>query len=346
MPRPGKSGNTSDYSLTLNNLYIALYENNNNPYTKAGAVFGFRRTLTGETLDKLLNQSRSEEEATKQETQPFMTADDYSRVLKLYTRKGFIYKGSQKRFFIAHLGGWRSARVTLSQKTDVIFNGNNKADGGVRAEFCEDFGSWKCFTDDSGNYVFFWADDFIGRTKPKGTRSIAEYIVSCNYHLISQYCERKELLKDVIYAFAENMEDDERKRSGKKGLNNLYDEHQDKIKRLKDCLEKLVLTYENSDNIMEKDWSLARALSYLVIGAMLRETLSCKLIEENFEEYLPKSDKTGFGKDVADEGGIKKSKTALSVSEQFWQAGRTWYEEARKPGARFHSLDIVNVNFS
>ena len=31
-----------------------------------------------------------------------------------------------------------------------------------------------------------------------------------------------------------------------------------------------------------------------------------------------------------------------SVPELFWNAGKTWYKEVRKPGSRFHSLDIVN----
>ena len=31
-----------------------------------------------------------------------------------------------------------------------------------------------------------------------------------------------------------------------------------------------------------------------------------------------------------------------SIPGRFWNAGKMWYEEARKPGARFHSLDIVN----
>ena len=93
MSRPKKSDKNADYSLTLNNLYIALYERSSNPYTNAGTVFGFKSKLTGEDLDKLLNQSRSEEAATKLETLPFMAAVDYSGVLNLYSKKTFIHKG-------------------------------------------------------------------------------------------------------------------------------------------------------------------------------------------------------------------------------------------------------------
>lgn len=42
MPRQ-KKRDIADYSLTLNNLYTALYENKNNLYTEAGAVFGLRK---------------------------------------------------------------------------------------------------------------------------------------------------------------------------------------------------------------------------------------------------------------------------------------------------------------
>lgn len=38
----------------------------------------------------------------------------------------------------------------------------------------------------------------------------------------------------------------------------------------------------------------------------------------------------------------EKNNVFPSTPERFWNAGKMWYEEARKPGARFHSLDIVN----
>ena len=38
----------------------------------------------------------------------------------------------------------------------------------------------------------------------------------------------------------------------------------------------------------------------------------------------------------------EKTVEQLSVPERFWNAGKAWYEDSRRPGARFHSLDIVD----
>ncbi len=283
-----KKDSTADYSLTLKNLHIALYERVSNPYTAhGGAILGFTETLTGQKLDDLLNQYRSKGKESEPETQPFISSNDYSRVLDLFSKTAFTKAGSQKLFFIAHLGGWRSAKVKLSEKTDVLFNGNNRSDGGVRNEFYDDLISWKCSTDDVNKYIFFMRNDSIGKSQSEKTGSISEYIVACNYQLISEYCKDKDVLKQVISDFKERMVDDEQKRSKRKadGLKNLFDEHQGEMKYLCNSLKTLMDEYNNAIDKREKDWRLARALSCLIIGAMLREAMTCDIIENLLDPF-------------------------------------------------------------
>lgn len=289
MPRQ-KKRDIADYSLTLNNLYTALYENKNNLYTEAGAVFGLRATLTGEKLDKLLNQGRPDVKMSEQEPAPFMSNRDYSRVLDLYSKTSFTKAGSQKLFFIAHLWGWRSANVVLSQKTDVIFNGNNRPDGGVRAEFCEDLVSWACSVDGDGNYIFFKRNDSVGKALSEKTSSIAKYIVACNQHLISRYCDKKDLLIKVMAGFSKNMMRDEenRNKGNNKNLTNLCEGHKAEMELLKKNLTSLLKAHTSSVDEQERELYLARAITCLLIGAMLRESMTCEVLRDIFDSFLTK----------------------------------------------------------
>ena len=115
---------------------------------------------------------------------------NYKKVLDLYSRPGRTdpkASGKQKQFFIAHLGGWRSERVKLSDKINVIFNDNKRPDGDVRNEFCIDIQSWSYSKDTDGNYVFFESNDSIGKSISETTFGISEYIVECNYYLIQHF---------------------------------------------------------------------------------------------------------------------------------------------------------------
>ena len=53
-----KESQKPDYALLLDNLYIALYRKNDNPYRLRGDVFGYQTKLAGESLQELLNKAR------------------------------------------------------------------------------------------------------------------------------------------------------------------------------------------------------------------------------------------------------------------------------------------------
>lgn len=286
-----------DYSLLLKNLQIALYEKTNNPYTQIkndGSVFIWTGKKTSEDLKQLLNKMRLNGGP------PFIASSEYKEVLDLYSDdKEASFSGNQSLFFISHLGGWTSEKVTLSDKITAIFTDNGRIDGGVRKEFYDDIRKWRYMKDTEENYRFFIKNSSIGKTLSPGSHDFSEYIVECNCFLISQYCEKKDALKKIIADFARNMSDAERSRKEKsesynadsdsKKMGNLYSNNQAELELLCDCLDRLVQAYESCNDI----WLLARALAWLVIGAMLRDKITCKLLNDYLLPCLPKLDEIG-----------------------------------------------------
>lgn len=304
--RPKKK-TEAEYSLRLNNLFIALYENGSNPYTnKQGSIFKNNQRKTGDELIPLLNQIRKKENDC-----PFLKKSDYQTVIEAYLDQnfnvGYSIRVNQVQFFIAHLGGWKSREVKLSDKLSVIFNDqSDRTEAGVREEFCRDLMSWKYTKDRDNKYCFFRSVDSDnndsdrndsvstdsdshdpgGKERAGRAFGIARYIIECNYYLISKKCNKKDLLKTVIEEFAKHMSDSKCKRSDynpenkKPKPDDLYENNVEAVNTLENHLKKLLRQYVESAETEDKDWFLACALSLLIMGAMLRNAMSCELIEK------------------------------------------------------------------
>ena len=294
--RPKKK-TEAEYSLRLNNLFIALYENKSNPYTREqGSIFKNNQRKTENELIPLLNQIRTEKNDC-----PFLKKSDYQTVIEAYldskANASYSIPVNQVQFFIAHLGGWKSRAVTLSDKRSVIFDDQkDRNEGGVREEFCTDLMSWKYTKDSDNKYYFFRSADSDNNdsdshnpgSKERTARAFgaARYIIECNYYLISKKCNSKNLLKTVIEEFVKHMSDSKCERSDynpeneKPKPDDLYENNADAVNTLKYHLEKLLSQYEESTDTDDKDWFLACALSLLIMGAMLRRAMSRELIEK------------------------------------------------------------------
>ena len=161
---------------------------------------------------------------------------------------------------------------------------------------------------------------------------MSEYIVACNYQLVSGHCLDKDGLRLILGDFTEYMLDAEETRN-KQGEKSLVKKNREALDCLIENLTTLLNAYDNSEDHIKKDWLLSRALTWLIIGALLRETLSLQLVKYYIVQYRPNTDETGVA---------EPRYSNLPIPNMFWEAGKYWYEEVRKPGARFHSLDIVN----
>ena len=297
-----------DYSMTLFNLYNALYKEKENPYTGTSGVFGYRRKIAGKSLKSLIDDFRQSDKDV-----PFLPSSKYKEALDLSRGSKPVSPGSQMLFFITHLGGWRSNSVTLSSKINTLFHDHKSpADGGARSEFFHDLLDWSYTKNDKGEYHFFRHNEDIGKSLSPEAKSIAEYIVEYNYFLISSYCRDKDVLKEIVSAFAENMSNAEENRS-KKSKNNLFDEHKETIERLCNDLDTLLQACNDPKNGAETDWFLARALSWLLIGAMLRGHLSIKLLDECLKPYMPNNNAV-IEPELAPKGnGENKGKDTIGV---------------------------------
>ena len=315
-----------DYALLLDNLYIALYKKDNNPYILKGNIFGYQTKLAGKALQKLLNEERVN-------NIPFMPYKEYQSILNGYAVNSYnsIFSGSQERFFLSHLGGWRSAQNTLSDLKNSLFHDNKRSAGTVRSEFASALSTWMCKPDGNG-YAFFKKGEPLSETDSEKTAYISEYIVACNYQLVSGYCLDKDGLRQILGDFTDHILEAEENRE-KSGEKNLVKKNREAL----DCLiEKLIAilnAYDHSEDQIERDWFLSRALAGLIIGAMLRETLSPQLVKYYIFHHLPNAGAAGIS---------SPSSRSQSIPKMFWEAGKHWYEDVRKPGARFHSLNIVN----
>ena len=203
-----------DYALLLDNLYTALYRKNDNPYTFRGNVFGCQSKLAGDSLHELLNKARVH-------GIPFMPYKEFHNILNGHavSTSNDIFSGSQERFLLSHLGGWRSEENTLSELKNPLFHDNSRGAGTVRSEFARDLSAWMCRPNGDG-YTFFQKNDPMAEVDLEKTVYMSEYIAACNYQLVSGHCLDKDGLRLILGNFTEHMLDAEvsRNKQGKKSL--------------------------------------------------------------------------------------------------------------------------------
>ena len=289
-----------DYSLLLYNLYTAFYKKKGNPYTKHGNVFGYHLKKTGVECDNLLAfHSRSNN------PMPFLSYEIYYReIIGGYasTIKSDKYSANQERFLLSHMGGWRDSKSEIMELKDPLVHDNNRGVKAIRPEFSTDLSTWMYRTEKTNagkeTYVFFKENESLAMTLSKDAKYISEYIVACNYILVSKYCLEKSLLRMILGKFIENMVEAESVRMKRKE-NSLLPHNLEALECLHDSLAKLLSIYDNSDNIEEKDWLLARMLGWLIIGAMLREEMSLELLKNHIVRYIPNTDDNGLAEDVS-----------------------------------------------
>lgn len=351
MPGSEKNEKKKDYSLTMHALYNAFYSIKN-PYTDSEeSVFVLLEKPTTPFRDRLLEKTEDKK------TPIFASPSDYGKILRTYSAKPIPkpVSGSHKLFLITHLGGWKSGKVDLDDKTDPIFHDNSRPDGGIREEFFDELLNCKYARDEKGDCRFFQKNRSVMEPLPAGSRHISEYIVECNHALISNYYVRKDILRQIILDFADNMDKAERIRRDN-GENSLISDPENKkgLDELKKCLKEIINAYDQlPDSEVRREWLLSRALSWLVIAAFLRKNLTEYVIERCLKPYKFLDYQIDTAEDITEtkknrvkpqtlKNGREETVFGVSAPELFWNAGKSWYEEARKPGGRFHSLDIVN----
>ena len=299
MPRPKKS-DKNDYSLTMHALYNAFYSIEN-PYTDSKeSVFVLSKKPTTPFRDRLL------EKAEDKKTPIFASPSDYGGFLRVYSEKPIPRPvfGSHKLFLITHLGGWKSGKADLADKTDPIFHDNSRPDGGIREEFFDELLNWKYARDEKGDCRFFHNNRSVMEPLPAGSRHISEYIVECNHALISNYYVRKDILRQIILDFADNMDKAERIRLDK-GENSLISDPENKkengLDELKKCLKEIINAYDQlPDSEVRREWLLSRALSWLVIAALLRKNLTGYVIDRCLKPYMFKAYQIDTAKDITE----------------------------------------------
>lgn len=279
---------TSCYSLLLNNLLSALYTREGNSYTNSGSVFCLKTldSKTKENLRKLFNRKRTEMD------EPFLSSDDYAFINEKYSFLSDPMRGArgvtQSLFWMAHLAGWKAFQYTPDKAiVSKLFKDTADANVFLRKSLVEDLLGWRWIHNtENGQHEHIFKkpaglDSDYDREK---SQPVSEYIVFRNRELIDQYAiGREELLKRIISDFVENVSESE----------------PNEIKLLYTYLDQMIKAYENrtSDDVVKdvarKHDLLARALSWLVIGAMLRDSLTTGLIEGCLKHYMPESDEKG-----------------------------------------------------
>ena len=276
----------ADYAFLLRNIMDFLYKDNDVQYPGKGRVFYTRRVEEGfkqqekDFLENLMVRDIMENEI------PFALMNDPEKgkvnYLSLYQEK-FLSIFDKKRnikkaygrlsitnliFLGIHLGGWIPA--------SRWFNGRiENHDRAIVSNLMK--GDKKNGTEPRRN-------DFISdndRSSPAGYIPITEYIVTCNHELIKNCCpgSRKEHLKDIINDFVENQPQASEKTS-------LYSSDEgDTIQYLREKLKKIIEHYANASGD-DKNWLLARALTWLIIGAFLQDHLDKDLIDNYMVPYI------------------------------------------------------------
>ena len=337
-----------DYALILDNLRKALYTINDNPYTdRKGSVFYLEKGKKGNDADitrKEFSVNNKEQKGkffqkrTKMES-AFLPLDEYKCFIDHYTPEiSPPVELNKPLFWVAHLAGWKRLGVSPDNpQLDRLFKDSKDAVGKYGKCFKHDLEKTKFTLSEEGKVEFFTVgEDDLSHSH---MTDAAEYIVLCNYQLVKDYVRgRKMLLRNVISDFAHNMYDAERERINEEDTHSLLPDNETEVNELCNCLNRMMLAYDQLSDyeVDKKDWLLGRSLAWLVIGAMLRNSLSMDLINSSLIPYLPASDIS-----TPPEFHLWKDAT-VSIPELFWCSGKTWYEEVRKPGARFHSLDIID----
>lgn len=288
----------ADYSLLLCNIRDFLYKDNVLQYPGKGRVFYTQRRSEGYGRD-----ARSEDESLlavqfMENEIPFLDTEEYEHLMLAFEKKKHVnrvdgrLKITDLLFLGIHLGGWIPASRWMNgeiEKLDRTITSNlmtGKARGGTkvrRTDFVRDLSKWQFDPDNGSKPISIKSEN--DTSSSTGYRPITEYIVTRNHKLIKNYCPRprKEHLKEIISDFAKNQPKASETTS-------LYSSDEgETIEYLKKNLSSLIKNYANASE-EDKNWLLARALTWLIIGAFLQDHLDKYLIDDYMVPYLNKGD--------------------------------------------------------
>ena len=294
----------ADYSLLLSNIKDFLYNDDNQQYPGKGAVFYTRWLGKGEISPEKKRLKELIYKSLGENGMPFLNNPDYREFLNDYDSGENISSKSDRLgvdqliFIGVHLGGWRplSGWATKSKNRwdtgtlSALFNDTaRQGKDELRNEFIKSLNDWGTSPSDNDDQVSYSV--FDKRLSSQDYKPMTEYIVFRNYELIRDHCPeaRRDHLKEVIKGFYINMWQAEGKRKDG-GLSSLYSEKEEKkpiVTRLCKNLKTITETYENAKTPDDdRNWLAARALTWLVIGALLRDKLTINMISNNLEPYL------------------------------------------------------------
>lgn len=294
----------ADYSLLLCNIMEYLYDHSDQ-YPDKGAVFYTKRygnAYTGPGGTKSIKSSLYDLIKKRTEETPFLKTGTYSKLLNIYDKKEKI-KSKQERlsltqplFMAVHLGGWMPYNGWGSELCSDLFNDNG--DHGklkMRRDFLNDVSHWGYYCKDEKPTIVRISN---GNNSSGEYKPITEYIVFRNYGLIQDFCpgSRREHLKEIIADFCKKMpgaklqKEDKHEHISEEGdsNNSLIPEETSVFSLLCEYLNSIMAEYDRaSEN--EKNLLLARALTWLIFGATLRENLTESFLDEYLKPYVTSS---------------------------------------------------------
>ena len=328
-----------NYSLLLSNIMTVLYTEND-LYPGKGKVFYTKQYEKGEIkpekekVHKAINK-------TVGEGQPFLDRKEYERLLMIYDDRMPVNSGkrpltiTQSMFIASHLGGWTPISGWGAGLCTAAFAGKEeRGTRTMRLDFLNNLSKWWYNADNDDPIT---APSEEERHLSKKYKPMTEYIVCRNHDLLEKFCSgpRREHLKEIVNDFCEKMPGAKLQREDN-GDETLSQESQAVFNSLCVNIKEIIARYDRSAED-GKNWLLARALTWLVIGATLRERLTEKVLKECLEPYL------GSTSNVEESNENGRMNIDEELREKFDEVFSNTNDESKSDSSMPRSLqEIVN----